>query len=181
MSKGNRKRLYEQLNLAGRELSARSTMFHAWMAERFGLSVTDWRAWDMVLRHGPLTAGSFSQMTGLTPGAVTGLIDRLVAAGAVRRVSDARDRRRIMVEAVEARPAKRENSLFAPMLAAVEKLYADYSDKQLRTIAGFMQRMATVLGEQTGRLKPEPRPRGRRSAKMQRPAYTGTSRDSEHE
>ncbi len=183
MSKGNRKRLYDRVNLAGRELSASSVMFHSRAAEKFGLTVGDWRAWDIVLRHGPITAGRFSELTGLTPGAVTGLIDRLVAAGVARRVSDARDRRKVLVEAVESQSKDQEagNLLFAPMLQATEKLYANYSDKQLRTIAEFMQRMAVLLQKQTGRLQSE-LPRGkRRSAQARRPAYTGIGRGSEAE
>jgi DNA-binding MarR family transcriptional regulator len=123
------------------------------MAEKFGLSVTDWRAWDLVMRHGPLTAGQLAKLTGLTPGAATGLIDRLAQAGLVRRVHDTIDRRKVMVESVQ-QPAEqqRRGELFAPMLRAVEKLYGRYSDNQLKTIADFMTRMSEVLRELTARM-----------------------------
>jgi DNA-binding MarR family transcriptional regulator len=148
----SRKSVVDAVNLAGRELSASSVMFHSVMAEKFGLTVTDWRAWDLVLRHGPLTAGNFAQLTGLTPGAVTGLIDRLVEAGAVERVRDSQDRRKVLVKAtLRSSDQQVANSLFAPMLQAVERLYADYTDDQLRMIAGFMTRMAVLLREQTAR------------------------------
>jgi DNA-binding MarR family transcriptional regulator len=149
MPKRNRKAIFRAVNLAGRELSASSVMFHSTIAEKFGLTVTDWRAWDIVLRHGPFTAGKFAQWTGLTPGAVTGLIDRLVEAGVVERVRDTRDRRKVLVRAVP-RPSDQHaaNSLFAPMLKAAEKLYAGYSDDQLRIIADFMTRMSALLREQ---------------------------------
>ncbi len=143
-----RKPIFDAVSLAGRELSASSVMFHSAVAEKFGLTVTDWRAWDIVLRHGPFTAGSFARWTGLTPGAVTGLIDRLVKAGVVERVRDAEDRRKVLVRAV-LQPGDEQlaNSLFAPMLQALEKLYANYSDDQLRVIADFMTRMSVLLRE----------------------------------
>jgi DNA-binding MarR family transcriptional regulator len=149
MAKQSRKSIVEAVSLAGRELSASSVMFHSVMAEKFGLTVTDWRAWDLVLRHGPLTAGNFAQLTGLTPGAVTGLIDRLVEAGAVERVRDSQDRRKVFVRAtLRSSDQRLAKSLFAAMLKAVERLYADYSDDELRTIADFMTRMSVLLREQ---------------------------------
>jgi DNA-binding MarR family transcriptional regulator len=92
-----------------------------------------------------------------------GLIDRLERAGAVRRESDSRDRRKILVHA-KASPSHEQlaKSLFSPMLQAAEKLYATYSDDQLRTVADFMTRMAVLLREQVsalqrlGKSRPDP-------------------------
>lgn len=162
MARRNRKTIFEAVNAAGREMSASSVMFHSLIAEKFGLTVTDWRAWDLVLRHGPLTAGGFAQLTGLTPGAVTGLIDRLAKAGAVRRVRDSKDRRKVMVQAKPRSPNQEiTGALFGPMLQAAEKLYASYSDEQLRTIADFMSRMSALLRERTAGLQETQRPRGK--------------------
>lgn len=150
MARRNRKAVIDAVSSAGRQMSASSVMFHARIAEKFGLSVTDWRAWDLVIRHGPLTAGDLARVTGLTPGAVTGLMDRLEKAGTVRRVRDSQDRRKILVRAREQSFHERlAKSLFSPMLQAAEELYAIYTDDQLRTIADFMTRMAALLSEQT--------------------------------
>ena len=150
----NRKAIFGAVNLAGRELGTSSVMFHSAIAEKFGLSVTDWRAWDIVLRHGPFTAGDFARWTGLTPGAVTGLIDRLVEAGVVERVRDSEDRRKVVVRAILT-PSDQQtaNSLFGPMLKTTEKLYSEYSDNQLRTVVDFMTRMSVLLREQTTELQ----------------------------
>ena len=157
MARRQRTAIFDAVHAAGRELSASSVMFHAAMAEKFGLTVTDWRAWDIVLRHGPFTAGKFAQWTGLTPGAVTGLIDRLAKAGAVERVRDTEDRRKVLVRAVQ-QPSHRplKDSLFAPLLQAVEKLYAGYSDDQLRMIADFMTRMSVLIRQQMVGLRRRP-------------------------
>jgi DNA-binding MarR family transcriptional regulator len=146
MSRRNRAAIYDAVNLAGRELSSSSVMFHSAVAEKFGLTVTDWRAWDIVLRHGPFTAGEFAKWTGLTPGAVTGLIDRLAEAGVVERVRDAQDRRKVLVRAI-LQPSDQQvvATLFAPMMQATEKLYESYSDDELRLIADYMTRMSVLL------------------------------------
>jgi DNA-binding IclR family transcriptional regulator len=44
----------------------------------------------------PVTAGTIGEHTGLTTGAVTGLMDRLEKAGYVRRDRDPRDRRKVL-------------------------------------------------------------------------------------
>ena len=44
-----------------------------------------------------MSASEFADLTGLTAGAVTGLIDRLTKAGAVKRVPDPDDHRKVIL------------------------------------------------------------------------------------
>ncbi|GHH55237.1 MarR family winged helix-turn-helix transcriptional regulator [Lentzea cavernae] len=82
-----------------REQSALTVMFHARVAEQMGLSATDEKCLDLAMRaDGPLTAGRIAELSGLSTGAVTGVIDRLERAGYVRRVRDPHDRRKVLVE-----------------------------------------------------------------------------------
>ncbi|RDI31199.1 DNA-binding MarR family transcriptional regulator [Lentzea flaviverrucosa] len=82
-----------------REQSALTVMFHARVAEQMGLSATDEKCLDLAMRaDGPLTAGRIADLSGLSTGAVTGVIDRLERAGYVRRVRDPHDRRKVLVE-----------------------------------------------------------------------------------
>jgi DNA-binding MarR family transcriptional regulator len=70
-------------------------------ARGMGVNRTDARALDIVERLGPVTAGRLSIDAGLTSGAVTAVIDRLVDKGYVRRVADPTDRRRVLIEKTE--------------------------------------------------------------------------------
>jgi DNA-binding MarR family transcriptional regulator len=70
-------------------------------ARGMGVNRTDARALDIVERLGPVTAGKLSLDAGLTSGAVTAVIDRLVDKGYVRRVADPSDRRRVLIEKTE--------------------------------------------------------------------------------
>src|SRR5699024_4194273 len=63
------------------DLSTAVVLFHEAIAQRLGLSAADLKALGLIMRDGPLTAGALAQRTGLTPGAVTGLVDRLEHAG----------------------------------------------------------------------------------------------------
>jgi len=82
-----------------REISAMTVMFHSRVAGEMGLSATDEKCLDFASRaNGPLTAGRLAELSGLSTGAVTGVIDRLERAGFVRRVRDPHDRRKVLVE-----------------------------------------------------------------------------------
>src|SRR5258706_11254106 len=89
--------LIAALGMAGRELSAHTVMFHTAVAERLRLGLTDHKAFDFILRHGPVTAGQLAEITGLTTGAVTGVIDRLEKTGYVERGRHSADRRKGLV------------------------------------------------------------------------------------
>src|SRR5439155_536756 len=70
------------------------------VAIRFGLSESDIETLEQLIDMGATTAGRLSELTGLTSGAVTRVIDRLEQAGYVRRIPDPADRRRVIVEVV---------------------------------------------------------------------------------
>src|SRR6201986_4659471 len=78
----------------GREMSARTILFHQAMADLAGVTVTDMKCLDYVSRHGEVTAGDLAQLTGLTTGAITAAIDRLEKAGYARRERSETDRRK---------------------------------------------------------------------------------------
>jgi DNA-binding MarR family transcriptional regulator len=90
---------FSQLN---RELSTVMVLFHSRIAEQLGLSGTDHKCLELVIRsEEPITAGRIAQLSGLSTGAVTGVIDRLEQRGFVRRVRDPHDRRKVLVELAE--------------------------------------------------------------------------------
>src|SRR5215210_1783206 len=86
-----RKDIVLATRMAGRELSVHGSILYALIAERLGLTMTDLRAWDLLHLHGPVTHGTFTDMIGLTGGAVTALVDRLERLGAVTRQRDPND------------------------------------------------------------------------------------------
>jgi len=139
----------------GRELSAHTVMFHQAMAERLGLSVTDYKCLDFLLRaerDGPMTAGDLARASGLTSGAITGVIDRLERAGFVLREANPDDRRQVRIRPRFERVSTYE-PLFAPFAKAVGAALAEYDERDLAVISGFMRRMIEILKEQTARLR----------------------------
>src|SRR5689334_12493073 len=69
----------------------RTASLPAWL--RLNLSVPQLRLLHLLVYAGPQSPGSLSQMLGVAPSTVTGLCDRLLERGLVRREDDASDRR----------------------------------------------------------------------------------------
>jgi DNA-binding MarR family transcriptional regulator len=103
-----------------------------------GLGRTDMRCVDVLEREGPATAGRLAEATGLTSGAMTAAIDRLERAGLARRVRDASDRRRVLVELA---PAAGEalRRFYRPHIEESERIYRSYSAEQLELLVGFVR------------------------------------------
>jgi DNA-binding MarR family transcriptional regulator len=128
----------------GRQGSTFTVLRHARIAERMGLSGTDHKTFDLVIQSGgPLTAGRIAELTGLSTGAVTGVIDRLEKVGLVRRVRDPEDRRKVLVEVV---PGSEER--FAPLFQSafdtLRETLAQFSPAERKAI----ERYQNVIFEQ---------------------------------
>lgn len=134
--------LTERLNLAGREVSAATIMFHTAVALRRGLSATEEKTLDILLRAGPMTHAELGTATGLAPASVSGLIDRLEHKGYARRTRHPRDARRVLISANADRIEAELTPLFTPWAQSLAELYASYTTSQLETICDFMIRAA---------------------------------------
>nr|BFF01410.1 MarR family transcriptional regulator [Streptoalloteichus tenebrarius] len=136
----------------GRSLGAATVMFHSQVAERLGVSPSDHKCLDLALQaRTPITAGRLAELSGLSTGAVTGVIDRLERAGYVRRVRDPRDRRKVLVETTGAHE-RIAAGLFDGLRRGVEEIVALYDESQLAAVEGFLEAMTEVLRRETARL-----------------------------
>ena len=85
--------LLQDLEEAMRRTSAQGVLFGQTVADVAGISGSDLDCMDFLNLEGRVTAGRLAELTGLTTGAITGMIDRLEKAGLVRRERDEADRR----------------------------------------------------------------------------------------
>ncbi|NIH86938.1 MarR family transcriptional regulator [Amycolatopsis granulosa] len=131
----------------GRESSTLAVLRHAQIAEKMGLSATDHKALDLAARaEGPLTAGEIARVTGLSTGAVTGVIDRLERAGFVRRVRDANDRRKVLVEVLPLDEDK-VAPLFSSALVVTEKVLEKFTPAERDVIERYQSELNALLRE----------------------------------
>ncbi|HZS38361.1 MAG TPA: MarR family transcriptional regulator [Polyangia bacterium] len=154
MPKRSTSALKPVVDLLGKRLSTATILFHAAVADRMGVSVTDAKCRSLLVQLGPMTAGDLALRLQLTTGAVTGVIDRLERARLVRRVADPNDRRRVVVELVVNRKRDLEIArLFEPMGRRVVALTAGYSAKERTIIFEFLTQACEILEEETVHLR----------------------------
>ncbi|HEY1013727.1 MAG TPA: MarR family transcriptional regulator [Herpetosiphonaceae bacterium] len=142
------------IELVGFRLSTATIMFHTAVADRLGLSVTDVKGYSILGQAGPLTAGELAARMQLTTGAITGLVDRLEAAGLARRARDPQDRRRVVLELAGDPEREREiGGLYAPLGAAVTGLLAGYGPGEQALIGEFLSKVTAIMERETAALR----------------------------
>ncbi|HEX6425921.1 MAG TPA: MarR family transcriptional regulator [Acidimicrobiales bacterium] len=142
----DRDRLQAELVAAGRALGNSSAMLNHACAERLGLHATDWECVSLLNEALPasLTAGQLADLTGLSTGAITGVIDRLESAGYARRERDPADRRRVIVR-LSAEKMAEVVPLFAGMLADMVALQQRYSEDDLAKFVELLGAAGDIL------------------------------------
>lgn len=113
------------------------------VAQLLGLNVTDLTCLGHILGAGdtPLAAGDLAELTNLTTGAVTGVLNRLERAGYAQRRPDPADRRRVRVVADPAARA-RIFAVYQPFYDRLGTLFADYTPDEIAVIADWFGRAA---------------------------------------
>jgi DNA-binding MarR family transcriptional regulator len=119
-----------------RRSSAQGVVFGQAVANVAGISGSDLECLDFLNLEGRVTAGRLAEVTGLSTGAITGVVDRLEKAGFVRRERDAADRRKVFIVTVPENVAK-IGRFYVPMQAAMHKLWSTYSDAELHLLLRF--------------------------------------------
>jgi DNA-binding MarR family transcriptional regulator len=122
---------------AVRDWAAASVAFQTALAEARGLSFVEARTLDLLERSGPLTAGELSTRSRLAPASVTGLVDRLVRKGAVRRSPHPEDGRRVLIETIANGAVAPQSEYCRDLTALLAELCAQYTNEQLAVIASF--------------------------------------------
>jgi DNA-binding MarR family transcriptional regulator len=92
--------LLTELEHAVRKSSALGVIFGQTVANKVGMSSSDLECLDFLNIESRVTAGRLAELTGLTTGAITGMVDRLEKAGWVRRERDDNDRRKVFIAIV---------------------------------------------------------------------------------
>jgi DNA-binding MarR family transcriptional regulator len=149
-----REEIIQAINEKFREMSTETIMFHQAVADILGLHITDHKCLDFIYRFGAMPAGRLAELTGLTTGAVTGIIDRLEEAGYVRRANDPKDRRRTIVEPTKNKRLERKiEVLFIPLRDRMHNLLSSYSDGELVFLLNATTKMLEQTHEESKKLR----------------------------
>jgi DNA-binding MarR family transcriptional regulator len=142
-----RNQLTQELNRQLRYVSANSVMFSQVVAEKVGIHSTDNECLDFLILNGPSTAGQLAELTGLTTGAVTAMIDRLEKADYVKRERDKADRRKVIVVPNEEKIYLKITPYVMPMGMAMDRLSQEFSEDELAIILKFITKANAAATE----------------------------------
>lgn len=115
------------------------------IAREFDMLVTDLQTLHLlVLREDARTPKKLSQTTGLPTSTVTRVLDRLEAAGYLRRAHDAQDRRRVNIDLL---PEKIQPIIdrYAQYSATLDEANAEFSEDELELVARYLERTGTTF------------------------------------
>jgi DNA-binding MarR family transcriptional regulator len=139
----------------GRSLSDATLRVHHAIAQKAGLSGTDHKYIGMLTRHGAMTAGELGRLSGLSSGAVTGLVDRLEQKSLVSRRADPDDRRKILIVP----NASNIQRLLGPSSARLEQKVRAHvkklSDRDAQVIEKYLRETIGILNDLSAKLQQE--------------------------
>jgi DNA-binding MarR family transcriptional regulator len=135
-----------------RELSARTIFLHQAIADHLGLNLTDHKCLDVLIQRGSMTAGKLAEASGLTTGAITGVVDRLEKAGFVSRTADDTDRRKTVIVVLPGRLGE-IGRLFHELSRRTEALMASYTPKERAAINDFAHKTGSLIETFVRKLK----------------------------
>ena len=153
----SKKRRRLVLDVTGRDMRRLSTavvLFHHALAERLGLGPTDLKCYDLLRERGAMTGSDLAALTGLTTGAVTGVVARLERAGFVRRADDPGDRRKQILSPVD-NSTHDVHAVFRRLHDDLAAALGEYDARQLSTIADFLSHTTAFLHRQIAQLRTE--------------------------
>jgi DNA-binding MarR family transcriptional regulator len=144
-----RKQLFQTMRM----LSTQAIMLHQAVADILNLNITDYKCMDLIARLGPMTAGKLAGYSGLTTGAITGVVDRLEKAGYAKRTDNPKDRRSVIIELTWDKNNKKSyEEIFLPLEQKIARQTSYYTSKELAFFIEFINKTVNILHEETIRL-----------------------------
>ncbi|MCB9231280.1 MAG: MarR family transcriptional regulator [Bacteroidia bacterium] len=149
MNKKQTDNIVDKFRTASRQYSDASIFMHEAIARKAGLSGADHKYLGLILQHKELTAGDISKLTGLTTGAVTGLIDRLEKKKLLKRQFTKDDRRKVIIIPNPENSMKLLQPIFSELQQKTAKLIASFTEKEIQIIERYFLEATAIMNETT--------------------------------
>ncbi|QHC71605.1 MULTISPECIES: MarR family transcriptional regulator [unclassified Rathayibacter] len=131
-----------------RQVTERQRLFEQSLSRSLSVDAPGLSAMTHLLAAGPLTPTELARRLGISTAATTLVLNRLEAAGHVRRDRHPSDGRKLIVTATD-RSAARAQARVAPLIAGVEELVASLDPAESAAVLSFLDRLLAVYDEAT--------------------------------
>jgi DNA-binding MarR family transcriptional regulator len=138
-----------QLRKLSQQYAYASLQMHEAIAREAGFSATDHKYLGFFLQRGALTAGELAALTGLTTGAVTGLIDRFEQKKLVKRQPDKDDRRKVIIVPDVQKITALIQPYYEAFQQATDKLIAGFTAKEIKVLEVYFTKAIAFLMNET--------------------------------
>ncbi|MDF7817084.1 MarR family transcriptional regulator [Runella sp. MFBS21] len=131
-----------------------SLQLHETIARSAGFVGTDHKYLGFFLQKGSLTAGELAKLTGLSTGAVTGLIDRFEKKQLVKREFDKNDRRKVLIVPDTQKITALLEPFYKEFQQQTENLIATFSEQEIAVIASYLGQSIELMKETKNKFNP---------------------------
>ncbi len=152
MNKKDQNKFIEQFRKASRQYSDAAIFMHEAIARKAGLSGADHKYLGLILQHKSLTAGDIAKLTGLTTGAVTGLIDRLEKKHLLERQFTSNDRRKVLIIPNMENSMKLLQPIFSELQEKTMMLLATFTEQEIQVIERYFTQATEIMKATTDQL-----------------------------
>jgi DNA-binding MarR family transcriptional regulator len=142
----------EAISRLGKQISDATILMHEAIARKAGLTAADRKYLGIILDNGSLTAGELSNLTGLTTGAITGLIDRLEKKKLVKREFDKSDRRKVFIVPNIDKASRLFANSHLDLPTQLEHLLSTFTAKEIQVIERYLTSTVEIMNNVTKRL-----------------------------
>jgi len=125
---------------------------HESIARAAGVTGTDHKYLGFLLERGQMTAGELASLTGLTTGAVTGLIDRFEKKKLLKRQFAKDDRRKVFIVPDTKAIMALMEPFYKEFRSKNEKLIASFSREESKAIEKYFSAAIGIMNETTNKL-----------------------------
>ena len=136
-----------------RNYSDASILMHENIARKVGLSGTDHKYLGLIIKKEEMTAGEIAEITGLTTGAVTGLIDRLEKRKLLKRKADKDDRRKVLIVPNTQNAIELLQPIFNDLRQRTQELTDTFSETEINVIERYFISATEIMKTITKNLK----------------------------
>lgn len=132
-----------------------SVQLHESIGRKIGLIGTDHKYLGFLIQKGQMTAGELALLTGLSTGAVTGLIDRFESKKLVKRQTDKTDRRKIIIIPNLERITKLITPFYKDFQDYTDELFSSFTSSELKILERYFLNALEIVDRNIEKLNNE--------------------------
>ena len=120
-----------------------SRAFESHLGDQLSVNRTDLAAMEHLITSGPLGPSELARRLGITPPAVTAVVDRLEDLGHATRVTNPADRRAVVVTPAPA-SVQKAMSILMPMIGDIDATLDGFDAEEQAIIARYLERVVAA-------------------------------------